>query len=76
MRSRSKWVRETDPGACFHDVGETLGTEVYGPALDWIRANREGEPFHAVRLYGLDDLREALIAGGADRGVVTGLFDD
>lgn len=70
--------RDTDAGVArlFHDLGERLGTEAYGPALAWIRANREGEPFEAVRLYRLDDLRDALLAGGTDRGVVIELLGD
>ena len=44
--------RGTDAGTAriFYEVGETFGRGIWGPALAWIRGNREGKPFHAVRL--------------------------
>ncbi len=38
---------------------ERFGQETYDPATAWILANREGKPFHAVRLYLMADLKAA-----------------
>jgi hypothetical protein len=60
--------RATESGTAriFYDVGERFGLDVWGEALAWIRKNREGKPFHATRLYRLDDLRDALLDLGRD----------
>lgn len=58
----------------FQRIGERFGQERYGPAIAWIRANREGKPFSAVRLHRLADLAAALVALGCDEGEVKELF--
>jgi hypothetical protein len=70
--------RTTDAGTgrIFYEVGETFGLATWGKALAWIRKNRTGKPFHAVRLYKLDDLRDALLALGCDAGKVKALFGE
>ena len=69
--------RDTDSGVAslLHAVGERFGMEVFGPACAWIRENRPGEPFEAVRLYTLDDLRDALLELGLDAHAVAALFE-
>ena len=68
--------RNTDAGTAriFYEVGQTFGLQIWGKALAWIRKNREGKPFHAVRLFRLDDLRDALRALGCDPKEVDRLF--
>jgi len=58
----------------FQRIGERFGQERYGPAIAWIKANREGKPFSAVRLYLLADLAAALVALGCDEAEVNRLF--
>jgi len=61
-------------GRLFRAIGERFGEDVYGKAVPWVRAHREGEPFHAVRLYLLDDLRQALKEVTQEPGAVDELF--
>ena len=58
----------------FDEIGKRFGQEIYGPATAWIRENREGKPFSAVRLYLLADLAAALIEQGCDPKQVEELF--
>ncbi|MEW6747634.1 MAG: hypothetical protein AB1486_33300, partial [Planctomycetota bacterium] len=58
----------------YYAIGEQFGTGVFGKAVPWIRKNRQGEPFHAVRLYTLEDLRDALIAVTGKESEVRELF--
>jgi hypothetical protein len=55
--------RDSDEGTAriFYEVGEAFGLEIWGKVLTWIREHREGKPFHALRLYKLDDIRDALL---------------
>jgi hypothetical protein len=68
--------RATDSGTAriFYDVGESFGIEVWGEALDWIKKNRQGKRFYAMRLYRLDDLRDALLTLGRDPKEVQRIF--
>ncbi len=59
----------------LHEIGLHFGQDVFARALAWIREHREGEPFHAVRLYSLEsDLRDALLAVTEDPETVRRLF--
>ncbi len=60
----------------FHTIGKRFGEDVYGKAVPWVRANREGVPFSAVRLYKIADLRAALIAITEDATSVNALFGE
>lgn len=55
-------------------MGKTFGLDTWGRALAWIRKNRTGKPFQAVKLYRLDDLRDALRALGCDGAEVKRLL--
>ncbi|MEE8467339.1 MAG: hypothetical protein V3T22_02730 [Planctomycetota bacterium] len=68
--------RDTDAGVArlFYAVQESFGMDVLGRACVWIRENRPGQPFEAVRLYTLDDLRDALFELGQDVERVRELF--
>ena len=68
--------RSTDAGTAriIYGVGEAFGFEIWGKALSWIKKNRKGKLFHAVRLYRLDDLRDALVALGCDREKIRKAF--
>lgn len=58
----------------FHEIGKRYGEDVYGKAVPWIRTNREGEPFRAVRLYEIADLRAALAVITRDEDTLDELF--
>jgi len=58
----------------FHEIGERFGQEIYGPAIAWILANREGKPFNVVRLYLLADLEAALLELECDAEEVERIF--
>lgn len=55
-------------------VEERFGRKSYGPAIRWITENRKGKPFGVVRLYRLDDLRDALIATTGKKEEAQALF--
>lgn len=68
--------RGSDEGTAriFYEVGETFGLSIWGKALAWIRENRKGTSFHAVRRYRLDDLREALLKLDGDPAKVRAIL--
>jgi hypothetical protein len=68
--------RDTDEGAAriYYEVEKIFGRKIWGKALHWIRENREGETFNAIRLYCLDDLKEALLDLGCDSAAVERIF--
>ncbi|MFV1958539.1 MAG: hypothetical protein ACC662_03895, partial [Planctomycetota bacterium] len=56
------------------EAGKRLGRGSTGPAVAWIRENRPGKAFGDVRLYRIDDLRDALIATIGRKAEVEALF--
>ncbi|MBN1420415.1 MAG: hypothetical protein JXP34_16680 [Planctomycetes bacterium] len=68
--------RATDMGVAriLDETGKTFGLAIWGKAVAWVKANRQGKPFHATRLYTFDDLRDALIALRCDAAKVKDLF--
>ncbi|MFH2002559.1 MAG: hypothetical protein ABIK28_23000 [Planctomycetota bacterium] len=68
--------RDTDAGTAriFYDVGNRFGLDIWGKVIPWIKENREGQPFGAVRRYYLDDLKAALIDVGCDENKVSEVF--
>lgn len=77
-----KEVRNAEPGLgsaprvgkLFLVVANELGVDAYARSFAWIVAHRDGKPFHAVRLYRLDDLRAALVAQGYDESRIARWF--
>jgi len=67
---------ERSMGRLFREIGVRFGEDVYAKAVTWIRANREGVPFNAVRLYKIADLRAALVAITKDQEAVDEVFGD
>ena len=58
----------------FQEVGERYGERVYAKALQRVKETCDGQPFHAVRLYALADLKNALAQLSGDPDGVERLF--
>ena len=58
----------------YYEAEKRFGRGSIGPAVAWIKANREGKPFGVVRLYKIDDLRDALIQTIGRKAEVEALF--
>ncbi|MHC4861847.1 MAG: hypothetical protein ACYTDY_17345 [Planctomycetota bacterium] len=61
-------------GRLYYEVDQRFGRASIGPAVRWIKENREGKPFGVVRLYRLDDFRDALAAVTGKKEEVEALF--